>query len=227
MRVFRDIQNLRYQRVSSAGLNPQMALLRTWQSQRLARTYADLLADPRYRRACQFFLNDLYAPRDFSQRDHDILQMYDFMQRVFSEALIRPLKLTVEVNLLTEALDERLLDVLVNQLGLTEAITEQLYAEAYRRCDNYADRVRQIDLVYKIGQELDGIVQMPLTAAALTLAKVPARQAGYVELADFIERGYSAFKHMRGADHFLKTVRQRERRILDRIYGEEPEPFAI
>jgi hypothetical protein len=225
--TLKDIQKLKQERIASAGLDPKLALLRNWQSERLARSYADLLADRRFRPACLFFLQDIYAARDFSQRDHDILQMYDFMRRVFPEGMIRPLQLTVEVHTLTNALDARLLEVLVDQLGLTDTLTEALYAEAYRRCDNYVERVRQIDLIYKIGYELDTLVRSPLTGAALTVAKVPARRAGYVELTEFIERGYNAFRHMQNAEHFLSTIRQREKLILDRIYAEEADPFTL
>lgn len=225
--ILRDIEKLKHQSVAGVPLDPQLALLRTWQSQRLARTYADLLADPRYRPACAFFLEDIYAARDFSQRDHDMEQMYGFMQRVFPAPMIHPLKLTVEVHAMTNALDARLLDVLVHQLGMADSIAEEQYAEAYRRCDNYVERARQIDLIHKIGSELDGIVQWPMTGAALAVAKGPARRAGWVELTDFIERGYRAFRHMHGAAYFLKTVRQREKLILDHIYGMEPNPFTI
>ncbi len=39
------------------------------QSERLARTYSDLLASDRYRESCEFFLEELYGARDFEQRD--------------------------------------------------------------------------------------------------------------------------------------------------------------
>jgi hypothetical protein len=225
--VWRDLEKLKHQPVVSAGLNRHLAMLRTWQSQRLARTYSDLLAQPRFRLACEFFLNDIYAARDFTQRDHDIEQMYAFMRRVFPETLIHPLKLTVEVHALTRDLDERLLQVLVDDCGVQDQITEPHYAEAYRRCDNYPERIRQIELVYKIGLELNDIVNQPISGLALTLAKTPARRAGWVELTDFVEHGYTAFRKMRDAQPFLDTIRQREKLILDRIYTEEPEPFSI
>lgn len=225
--VWRDLEKLKHQPVATAGLNRHLALLRNWQSERLARTYADLLASPRYRPACEFFLNDIYAARDFTQRDHDIEQMYAFMRRVFPENLLHPLKLTVEVHALTRDLDEQLLKVLISDCGMQDSLTAQQYAEAYRRCDNFPERVRQIDLIYKIGLELDDIVRQPISGLALTLAKAPARRAGWVELTDFVEHGYTAFRHMQDAQPFLDLVRQREKLILHRIYAEEPDPFSI
>jgi len=56
---------------------------------------------------------------------------------------------------------------------------------------------------------------------------VSARRAGWDELTDYLENGYRAFKHMRGARHFLDTVREREQHILDRIYAGDPDPFGF
>jgi hypothetical protein len=50
--------------VVPAELEPQLAVLRQWQSERLSQTYADMLADDRSRPLCQFFMSDIYAARD-------------------------------------------------------------------------------------------------------------------------------------------------------------------
>jgi hypothetical protein len=222
-----DIQNLRREELAAEPLEPALALLKAWQSQRLARTYADLLATDRYRLACRFFLDDIYAARDFAQRDRDVIEMHNFMQRFVPASLLRPLDETIALYALTQSLDQRLRDVLVDEVGVTDGLTEAQYAEGYRRCDNYADRVRQIDKIVEIGSLLDVIIGLPLTGTALQMAKVPANRAGWTELTGFMERGYRAFKHMRGAGEFLDTIRRRERTILDRIYAEEPEPFKV
>jgi hypothetical protein len=227
LRQLAEIEKLKRERLPEQPLEPRLALLKAWQARRMARTYADLLAAPRYRLACGFFLSDIYAPRDFSQRDHDILEMYAFMQRFVPEGLLRPLTETLELYNLTQALDDQLLQVLVEQLGVDTELTEAQYAQAYRLCDNYVARVRQIEMICKIGESLDDVVRLPLTGAALQVAKVPARRAGWTELTEFMERGFQAFKNMRGAEFFLKTIRKRERLILDRIYAAEPAPFNI
>ncbi len=225
--MLHDFQQLKRHPVEGQPLDPKIALLRTWQSERLARTYADLVANPRYQPAYLFFLNEVYAPRDFSQRDRDMEAVHDALQHILPDALIRPLAMTVELHHLTEALDQRLIDVLTQQLGVTDTITPALYAEAYRICDNYDERVRQIDLVHQIGSRLDGAVRSPLTGAMLAVSKGPARKAGWGELTDYLENGYRAFKHMRGARVFLDTVREREQRILGRIYASDPDPFGF
>ncbi len=47
----------------AAGVERELDILQRWQSARLARTYADLLASPRYRPAAAFFLDELYGSR--------------------------------------------------------------------------------------------------------------------------------------------------------------------
>lgn len=222
-----DVEKLRHERIETAGLDPKEALLRAWQSRRLGTTYADLLGHPRYEPACRFFLDDLYGPRDFSQRDYDLTRMYEFAQTFVPAALIQPLARTVELHFMTHALDAQLLDALVNKLGVTDRITTALYAEGYRVCDNYAERARQIDMIVEIGELLDRLVRVPLIGAAVTVARGPARRAGWVELTDFLERGYTAFRHMKGATFFLSTVRQREMRSLDKIFARDPDPFGF
>lgn len=222
-----DIEKMRHERIASSGLDPQIARLRRWQSARLARTYEDLLAHPRYTKACRFFLDDIYGPRDFSQRDYDLTRMYEFARTFVPEALIGPLARTVELHFMTQNLDAQLLDALVHQLGVTDTITVALYAEGYRVCDNYAERARQIDMISEIGEMLDRLVRVPLIGTAMAVARGPAKRAGWVELTEFLENGYAAFHHMNGATFFLSTIRQRERRSLDKIFARDPDPFGF
>jgi hypothetical protein len=216
-----------HEEVAGSGLDPKMALLRVWQSQRLARTYADLLEVPRYTPACRFFLDDIYAERDFSQRDHDLETMYDFMRRFVPDAVSRPAALTIKLHRMTDALDQQLLEVLVNQVGITDSITVAQYAEAYRLCNNYRERVEQIDAIIEICEHIDSIVRNPITGPALAIAKRPLRGAGYGEVVNFLERGYDSFKRMHGSRHFRKTLHDRELSALDRMYAHDPDPFRL
>lgn len=226
--MLRDLQHseeLKHQPHAADGLHPQLALLREWQADRLAHTYAELRADPHYRLACEFFLSDIYAPRDFSQRDHDLDRIYKFLSRVLPATTIQLLTLTVELNSLTNTLDQHLLQVLVRQLGMTDTLTAELYAEAYRVCDNRAERVRQIDLTQNILRQVSKGARHAIVGAALKMAKVPAQRAGWVEIYDFLERGHRAFKHMQDATVFAETIAQREMGLLDLIYAEDVPGF--
>lgn len=228
--IFRELvtnPSARRRRISGQELPPALKCLRTFQSERLARTHADLLESPRYGPACRFFLTDIYAPRDFSQRDHDAETLYNLMNRFLPEDLLYPLALVLKLNQMTHDLDERLADVLVHQPGVTGTITPEQYAEGYRICDNYQERETQIDRLLEIGQRVEKLVKNPLTAPTLKLAHLPAKTAGWEELHAFLEHGYQAFKHMKSADYFLETITRREKEILYRIFSAHPEPFGI
>ena len=145
----------KHERVEGRELAPSLARLRAYQAARLARTHADLLRDPNTADACRFFLSDVYAPKDFSQRDRDITRMYETTRAALPGSMARALEIVIELNALTAVLD----DALANRLGDTDPITEEAYAAAYRACDNYADRARQIDLVVAVGAEIESLVR--------------------------------------------------------------------
>jgi hypothetical protein len=216
--------------IGHTELDASLARLRTWQSARLAQTYADLLASHRYGPACRFFLSDIYAPRDFSQRDQDIEYLYTIMSGFLPEFLLKVVRKAIEMNDLTNELDLALARVLFEDLGVSgngsgASITPQLYAKAYRLCDNFAERAHQIHLIGEVGRLVDRGTRIPLIGVTLHLARRPATRAGWAELHSFLERGYAAFKHMGRADGFLQTVQDREMGILERIYTHHPDPF--
>jgi hypothetical protein len=192
----------------------RLAQLKAWQSQRLARTYADLASQPRYRAATAFFLEDLYGPKDFSARDQELLRIVPVMERILPESAVRTAALAVELEALSEALDHRLAAALP-----PGAIDDESYAEAYRKSSTRDERVRQVDLVEAVGRRLDALVRKPLIAGTLKLMRTPAHLAGLGDLQDFLERGFGAFRTMNGSDEFLAMFRSRELAILERIFS--------
>jgi hypothetical protein len=229
-RLLRDLETneaLKHQPVAGSELDPALVLLRTWQSERLMRTYADWLEDKRTRPACLFFLTYIYAPRDFSQRDHDLERIHATVSHIAPPQVTELLAHVVELNHLTNTLDNQLIHMLMDQLGVTDTITPELYAEAYRRCDNYADRVHQIDLLTQVTAQVGRWAHMAIVGFALKIVKGPVHRAGWVELYEFLERGYDAFKRIDDVQKFSDMISQREKRILDQIYSEQADPFVI
>jgi len=213
---------LRRRRVETGELPAARRVLAEWQSQRLARTYADFSAQPRYRPVVDFFLNDLYGPVDFRQRDADVERVYPVMARVLSGQALATIDAALELHALSDELDARMVEILTGELGMTDRLDEQAYAEAFRRCGQRASRQRQVDLVVELGRTLDAVVHHPVTYATLLAARLPARLAGFGELQDFLERGVRAFRHMHGAEEFIAAVDARERRMLEQIFAGAP-----
>lgn len=211
-----------------AGDDPTLAAarlrLRQWQAERLQRTYRDLLASEAFAPAAQFFLSDLYGPKDFSERDREVERIVPTLVSVLPSGGIRTVAMAVELDALSEALDAALL----GQLRSTASIDGAGYAAAYRACANRDQRLRQIELVGEIGRALDRLTRKPLIGAALRLMHGPAHAAGLGAVHDFLRRGYQAFRHMgRSSNDFLSTVECRERDLMEQLFGGASNPFAL
>ncbi|MGO9543841.1 MAG: FFLEELY motif protein [Rhodomicrobium sp.] len=186
--------------------------LRAWQAARLTRTHADLLESPRYAATAQFFLTDIYGPKDLSRHEAAVRRIQPLMISVLPAAGLETVADAFELNALSESLDAAMLEELGDKIsGLTEAD----YAAAYRAVGRRADRERQIELILHLGQSLDRLTRKPFLGATLAMMRGPAAAAGLLELQNFLERGYTAFRQMKGADEFLETITSRERALLD------------
>ena len=224
----RKLEEVSHRRVEGNAIPEQLALFRAWQAQRLAATYDDLLHSKRYGPACHFFLDDIYGPQDFTQRDHDIVRIHDFMLRFLPASVLGSLTKAIELNSLTLELDGQLLRVLVDDLAVTDSITPQQYAEGYRICDNYDVRMRQIEMIGEVGRGIARLTRIPFLGVTLRLTRGPAQRGGWDEMQGFLERGFSAFKQMgRKSNYFLDTLEQREIRILDQLYANSEHPFDV
>ena len=147
--------------VEGKQLTPLIATLSAWQSLRLSRTHADMLMDPQFGQACAFFLDDIYAPKDFTQRDYDGQRVYHFMNRFLPEATLHPLAMALEISSLTQQLDLALAEFMRAHLGVADRFERWQYEEAYRLCDNYEMRARQIDLIVEVGHQLERVRRVP------------------------------------------------------------------
>lgn len=196
--------------------------LKAWQSDRLARTYPDLLASARYRDAALFFLNELYGPKDFSQRDDDVERILPKLTALLPAAALSAIADAVELDELSEVLDQRVL----HAHGLDTAITETSYAAAYRAGSECAARARQIALTQQICTAVDKLTHIPMMLTTLKLMRAPAKLAGLFELQRFLEVGFSTFKGMKGADEFIGIILRRETRLMERLLADTPDPFA-
>lgn len=221
------VKSLRHEHEASPERAAQRLWLRRWQAARLARTYEDLLRDEATRAAAEFFLSDLYGLQDTAGRDAALERVLPVMAKVLPDAALHGVGLAVELDALSEELDARLLDVLVRELGVRGELTEEAYAEGYRRCDNYDRRGHQIELIREVGKDLAQLVRKTMVSAMLRGMRAPARAAGCGELQDFLERGFRAFRQMKDPQRFLDTIQTREMQILDRIYAGAPRPFDL
>jgi len=224
--LVRELERARAMHATRAQ-NPILAgaleRLSDWQSRRLAVTYADLARDPRYAEAIAFFQTDLYGPQDFSRRDADLARVVPMMARMLPESVILTVAKAMELSALSHELDMRVNEFLPRA---DAQFTVEDYCRAFRRAGRVPERRRQIELIGEVGMALDRAVGKPLIRSALALMRAPARAAGLGELQTFLERGFDAFRRMKGAETFLATIRDRETGIVTAIFDGRIAPFA-
>ncbi|WP_172198488.1 hypothetical protein [Niveibacterium sp. COAC-50] len=191
--------------------------LRAWQADRLAHTHADLLASERYRPAAEFFLNELYGPKDFAERDAALARVQPMLSRFLPRSALETICSAVELDALSETLDAAMVDALRNGAADTP-IDDARYAAAYRQVGRRADRDRQIALIRHVGEALDELTHHPMIRGMLRLMGAPARAVGLGALHTFLVRGFEAFAHMEGAGQFLDSIIEREQALSDQIF---------
>ena len=211
----REVEHQRSIRAADPDLGPRVQALKTYQQQRFANTYADLLSTPRYEQATHFFLRDLYGPGDYSRRDAQFARVVPALSKLFPAEVIATVAKLARLHAISEQLDTRMA-----QLLDSERITAASYIEAWQRCGEAAERQLQIDLTLAVGESLEQLTRKPLLRQALRMMRGPATAAGMSELQVFLETGFDTFRAMRGATEFLQTVRSREEALAAALFAQ-------
>lgn len=204
----------RQRRNSVAGLEAAVGRIKAYQQQRFSHTYADLLSNPRYGGAARFFLEELYGPRDFSERDAQFARVVPALVKLFPQEIVATVHTLAELHALSEWLDTAM-----GEAHPSKEVTANSYASAWRQVGGAPEREQQIALTLVLGQALDRLTRKPLLRQSLRLMRGPARAAGLDQLQTVLESGFDTFHAMRGADEFLNTVATRERALAAALFG--------
>ncbi len=219
------LRGLNHQVGNNHAFSQHLARLKRWQHLRLAETYADLLADKRYRPATQFFLDELYGANVDAEskiaassiRDRDLIRMYPTMKRVLPKFAFETVTKALALDVLSEEFDQALARELKGQ-----TITAAGYALAFRTVGRKNDRLAQVKLMQDVGIGLDAVVKKPMLYTTLKLLRGPSKLAGLAEMQRFLEAGFGAFRHMKGASYFLSTIATREMAFIEAIFAGKP-----
>lgn len=210
----REVAAERVRRHANPGLAERVKQVKSYQHRRFQRTYADLLASARYARSAKFFLDDLYGPEDFTQRDEQFARVVPGLVRMFPRELVGTVTSLGELHALSEQFDTAMGAVIASP-----ALGDSEYAAAWRTVGRPVDRERQIALMLAVGSALDRYTRNPLLRTSLRIMRGPAAAAGLGALQGFLERGFDTFREMRGAREFLETVAARERQLAARLFA--------
>ena len=208
-----DVARERELRAADPALGRWVAAVKSYQHRRFAHTYADLMMQPRYAAATRFFLDDLYGPADFSERDRQFMRIVPAMVRLFPAEIVSTVRHLGALHALSEKLDS-----LMGTALATVDITGVRYTAAWCT-SSITDREHQISLMLQVGSDLDRYTRKPLLRQSLRVMRVPARAAGLGDLQRFLEVGFDTFRELRGADEFLATIGQRERALAAALFA--------
>jgi hypothetical protein len=205
----------RHRRSADAELSAAVVAVKEYQQRRFARSYESLLASARYGPAARFFLDELYGPRDFAERDHQFARVVPALVRLFPSEVVD----TVASLARLHAISERLDSAVALRLLKATPIDAAGYVAAWRQVGDPEAREQQVALTLRIGAELDRLTRKPLLRQTLRVMRGPAHAAGLGALQGFLERGFDTFRAMKGASEFLTDVGRNERALCDALFG--------
>lgn len=196
-----------------ANILETMRAVQNWQCQRLLLSHQEMYQQKRFKPAVEFFVEELYGPKEFSQRDHDIARVVPKMAKLLPEKALVSLASALHLNALSFELDFAMARKLH---GLT--IDRDSYAQAYRECNNQVLRQQQINYILTLGRDLANVVQMKGITTLLVLSRKPAKLAGVIALHEFLEHGFKAFKKLGEVDDFVIPVVNFEQALLTQLF---------
>lgn len=206
-------QNMQMQ-IEQNNLNEKIRDLQTWQTKRLLITHADLWQAKRFKPAMQFFIDELYGPKDFSQRDSELARVVPKMAKLLPEKALLSLEAALKLNALSLELDL----ALVTHLG-QDTLNRDSYFNCYRACENQSKREEQIQLLEDLGIDLAQVVKISGISAILMLSRKPAKVAGVKSLHEFLEKGFKSFKKLGNVNDFIDPIINRERAMLHALFS--------
>jgi hypothetical protein len=203
----------------------ELELLQSWQRERLARSFSDLISQERYHAAGEFFLEELYGGLHFRERDQEMERVLPVMTRMLPDHMLLAMAEAFELQALSLDLDIDLAAIL-HESG-RDTLDTARYGEIYRACDRRADREKQVEIIRSLGLELNQLVHHRMVLWLIRTVRGPARAAGFGLLQSFLEQGLTAFRTMGDGTEFIETIWSRETTVMRRLMAGDKEPFLI
>lgn len=202
-----------HKQIAEQDLTVRIRNLQAWQTKRLLTTHSDLWESKRFNPAMQFFVDEIYGPKDFSQRDSELARVVPKMVKILPNKALVSLQAALKLNSLSLQLDLKILE----NLG-DSALDRDSYFNCYRESDNRVLREEQIQLLEDLGTDLAEVVKISGISAILMLSRKPARVAGVQTLHEFLERGFKSFKKLGKVNDFIDPIINRERQMMDLLF---------
>jgi len=202
----------------------ELEFLQDWQRQRLDQSYRDLISQPRYRAAGDFFLTELYGGLHFRERDQEMERVLPVMVRMLRDDMLLAMAEAFELQSLSLELDMDMAAAL--QHSRWNDLDTARYGIIYRTCGRATDRKKQIELIRRLGLQLNKLVHHRLVLFLIRTLRGPARAAGFGLLQSFLEQGMFAFREMGDGSEFVDTIWRRESEVARRLQAGDDKPFG-
>lgn len=186
--------------------------IKAFQTRRFESDYADILKGVEFGPALQFFLEELYGPRDFAERDRQFERISATVSEFFPAEVARTVEDLVELHALSESLDLAMAREVLQSSGKIDATD---YRTAWRKLDCAVERRRQLDLVLSLGTQLGTLTRKRVLRRMLGMMRVPARLAGLEDLQSFLERGFDSFSGIHSSEALMRIIEARESAFLE------------
>ncbi|MBN24107.1 MAG: hypothetical protein CL578_03540 [Alteromonadaceae bacterium] len=214
---------------TKAKLLPLVQGVQRWQTLRMQATHEGHINDPRTAPALAFFVEQIYGPQDFSQRDADIQRVVPKMHKYMPSQALRSLESALRLHALSYELDYALALALKSMAQVADTlcaktsivINSQTYAAAYCKDNNANLRQEQISLLIELGENLSQAVAIKGVAMMLSLSKHPARMKGLQALHLFLHDGYKAFKKIPNSQRFMDDIVSKEARLVAILFNKQ------
>jgi hypothetical protein len=200
---------------SSANAQPELqaavAKIKQIQAQRFVDTYPDLLSSVDCSACAQFFLQELYGARDFSERDTQFARIAGAIELTFPKKVVHIAVTLAQLHSVTEELDQ----AMAQHWCLNRERSERLrYQQAWLAVGQRERREWQLATVLLLGEALSEMTRKRGIRLMLKMMRRPAELAGLGALQQFLESGFDHFaglaKDSRAVATFLDTIRERE-----------------
>ncbi len=203
-----------HQHIAQQNLSHNVRQLQAWQTKRLLVSHQDLWESKRFKPAMKFFVDEIYGPKDFSQRDKELARVVPKMAKIIPDKAMLSLEAALRLNCLSLELDMTLLHELKNQ-----PLNRDSYFACYRQSNNQSKREEQISLLEMLGLDLAQVVKISGISAILMLSRKPAKVAGVQSLHEFLETGFKAFKKLGNVHDFIDPIVNKERQMMQALFA--------
>lgn len=210
----RAVDDARAERANDEALRLRVQAVKAYQQRRFERTYDDLLHDERYAPASRFFLEELYGPSEFSDRDAQFARIVPALVRLFPPEIVETVAGLAALHALSESLDSEM-----GRRVASADVDRTGYAAAWQATGRAADRERQIALTLDVGRDLARYTRRPVLRQSLRMMRTPARVAGLSDLQRFLETGFDTFAVIGDATDFLAVIGERERALATALFA--------